>query len=374
MSNGMPEASSALPIDSTDVWPDSLRDALGQVIADLRRQWRLEHELMGAQAQATIEQLRSAVVVANATISELRAAAATRLAELHDGAPGAPGERGVAGKQGERGQDGEQGPQGKQGEIGMVGPAGIAGPQGDRGETGAQGEKGDKGDPGESLVGPQGQRGPEGAAGRDGTDGQPGAKGDAGITGDPGPAGPEGKLGPAGERGEQGPPGLLPIVKLYVPDAVHYLGDVVSHGGSTWQARRDTGQAPPHRDWICLAAAARVLHIRGTYKAEEVYGALDVIMKESSSHVALKDDPGPCPGPGWQLLAAAGRRGVAGETGIAGERGPKGEPGAKGEAGPRLASWYVDRKTYRAIARMSDGSEVPLELHDLFEQFHSETK
>jgi hypothetical protein len=155
---------------------------------------------------------------------------------------------------------------------------------------------------------------------------------------------------------------------------VHYLGDVVSHEGGTWQARRDTGQAPPHRDWICIAAAARPLCIRGTYRAEETYSAFDVVMKESSSHVALKDDPGPCPGPGWQILAAAGRRGVAGEPGAPGDRGPKGEPGQKGDAAPRIVSWRIDRQHYRAIAQMSDGSEVPLGLHELFEHFHSETK
>ena len=269
------------------------------------------------------------------------------------GPVGQPGEseRGPQGEQGERGQDGEQGPQGAPGTQGPPGTDGAIGPQGPAGETG------DAGEPGQ-----------QGVAGRDGIDGQPGAKGDAGIAGDPGPAGPEGKIGPVGdrgekgERGEQGQPGLLPIVKTCTPDAVHYLGDVVSHAGGTWQAARDTGQPPPHRDWICLAAPARPLCIRGTYRAEETYAAFDVVMKESSSHVALKDDPGPCPGPGWQILAAAGRRGVAGE------------PGAKGEAAPRLVSWRLDRPHYRAIARMSDGSEVPLELAELFEQFHSETK
>jgi hypothetical protein len=201
-----------------------------------------------------------------------------------------------------------------------------------------------------------------------------------GAKGEPGDRGPEGALGQSGppgiqgERGEQGPRGLLPAVKAYVPDEVHYLGDVVTHDGSSWQARRDTGQAPPHRDWICLAAAAPAMHVRGTYDPEESYAALDVVMKESSSHVALKDNPGPCPGPGWQLLAASGRRGVAGERGAHGERGPKGEPGAKGEAAPRLAGFVPDPINYRAMAKMSDGSELQLELAGLFEQFHTETK
>jgi hypothetical protein len=224
------------------------------------------------------------------------------------------------------------------------------------------------------MPGPPGETGPEGKRGLQGERGEKGDRGEPGKQGPAGPAAIDGKNGERGPKGEQGLPGMLPMVKSYATDAVHYLGDVVSHNGSTWQACRDTVQAPPHRDWTCVAAAAPLLRIRGTYRAEEVYAALDVVMKESSSHVALKDDPGPCPGSGWQILAAAGRRGVAGEPGTRGERGPKGEPGAKGEAGPRLLSWHVDRKAYRAIARMSDGSEVTLELRDLFEQFHSETK
>jgi hypothetical protein len=168
--------------------------------------------------------------------------------------------------------------------------------------------------------------------------------------------------------------GKLPTVKAYEPGAVHYAGDVVAYDGSTWQARKDTGRTPPHPDWVCIAAAARALSVRGTYSAEETYAALDVVMKESSSYVALKDNPGPCPGPGWQMLAASGRRGVAGERGTPGERGAKGEAGAKGDAAPRLMGWRPDPAAYRVFAKMSDGNEIPLELAKLFEQFHTETK
>jgi hypothetical protein len=208
-----------------------------------------------------------------------------------------------------------------------------------------------------------------------GAQGEIGPQGAQGISGIAGKDGDLGERGPQGERGEQGPAGKLPMVKAYVHDAVHYAGDVVSHVGSTWQAQRDTGKTPPHPDWICLAAAAHAFCIRGTYKEEETYGAFDIVMKESSSFIAIKDAPGSCPGPGWQLLAASGRRGVAGERGAPGERGPKGEPGAKGEAPPRLTGWTIDSKHYRAVPVLSDGKEgPPLELTDLFEQFHVETK
>jgi len=52
-----------------------------------------------------------------------------------------------------------------------------------------------------------------------------------------------GPPGPSGPRGEQGPPGKLPLVKLWVPETVHYQGDVVAYDGGTFQAKRDTGQS-----------------------------------------------------------------------------------------------------------------------------------
>jgi hypothetical protein len=66
-----------------------------------------------------------------------------------------------------------------------------------------------------------------------------------------------GPPGPAGPRGEQGPPGLLAMVKLWIPETVYYEGDVVAYDGGTFQAKRDTGQPPSHADWTCLATAGR---------------------------------------------------------------------------------------------------------------------
>src|SRR6516162_2034634 len=56
--------------------------------------------------------------------------------------------------------------------------------------------------------------------------------------------------GKPGPRGEQGPLGKLPLVKLWKPETVYYEGDVVAYDGGTFQAQRDTGQAPLHSDWI----------------------------------------------------------------------------------------------------------------------------
>jgi hypothetical protein len=184
-----------------------------------------------------------------------------------------------------------------------------------------------------------------------------------GATGPPGPSGP---------RGEEGPPGELPLVKLWVPETVHYAGDVAAYDGGTFQAKRDTGQPPSHADWVCLAAAGRdgrSITVRGTFAASAEYRRLDVVALNGGSFIALKDAPGPCPGSGWQLLASQGRRGVAGEKG---ERGPKGDPGLSGAT---ISGWKIDRARYVATPVLSDGSEgPPLELRGLFEQFLHETR
>ena len=140
--------------------------------------------------------------------------------------------------------------------------------------------------------------------------------------GDPGPPG-ESIVGPAG------PPGMLPLVAAW-DDGVHYVGTVVTHQGRTWQATRDTGREPPHEDWRCLAergidgADGRGFTIRGTWSESATYAALDVVMLGGSSFVARADDPGKCPGDGWQLLTAAGSRGKPGEPGARGVPGPAG--------------------------------------------------
>jgi hypothetical protein len=104
---------------------------------------------------------------------------------------------------------------------------------------------------------------------------------------------------------------------------------------------------------------------------DEAYERLDIVVSDGDSFIAKHDDPGICPGDGWQLLSRQGRPGSKGETG---ERGTCGERGEKGAPGPSIASWQVDRERYRASPLMSNGTVGPmLELRPLFEQFLSET-
>jgi hypothetical protein len=159
---------------------------------------------------------------------------------------------------------------------------------------------------------------------------------------------------------------------------VHYASDVVLHAGATWQALRDTGQAPPHGDWLCLAAAGRDARspvVRGTYDATASYAALNIIACEGAAFIARHDNPGHCPGEGWQMISRQGARGGTGERGPQGPAGAKGEDGRPGAKPVSIRSWKVDRARFVAVPLMSDGTEGPvLEMRSLFEQFADETR
>jgi hypothetical protein len=127
-----------------------------------------------------------------------------------------------------------------------------------------------------------------------------------------------------------GPPGKLSLVREYVSEHVHHERAVVTHAGALWQARGDTVHAPPHADWICLARTGRngsdgrSPNARGAYDGRQKYERLDIVALDDASFIARRDNPGTCPGDGWQLLSRQGRIGHRGETG---ERGPRGEKG-----------------------------------------------
>jgi hypothetical protein len=147
-------------------------------------------------------------------------------------------------------------------------------------------------------------------------------------------------------------------------DRVHYEGSVVACGGATWQATRDTGREPPHEDWALLAApgaAGSGFSVRGTFAADQHYAAHDVVMLAGGSFVALRDDPGPCPGDGWQLMS---RQGKAGPPGPRGERG---EAGPQGKAGPSAASLTLSEDGMLTLS-LSDGSTLSCDFYPLLAQ------
>ncbi|TAI60832.1 hypothetical protein [Bradyrhizobium sp. Leo170] len=184
--------------------------------------------------------------------------------------------------------------------------------------------------------------------------------------------GDPGEPGARGEQGDKGDPGELPIVRAWQPDEISYHGDVVCCDGSTYQARKDTAQKPPHSDWACLAEKGRDAAfptVKGTHRDGEDYALLDIVALNGSSFIARRDHPGPCPGDGWQLIASAGR---PGKPGIRGEQGERGE---RGPSGPTIIGWKVDRASYMATPIMSDnGDAEPLNLRPLFEQFDNEAR
>lgn len=125
---------------------------------------------------------------------------------------------------------------------------------------------------------------------------------------------------------------------------------------------------------------------KGVFDARSVYGRLDVVVKDSSSFVALRDNPGACPGDGWQMIACGGKRGPTGE------RGPPGPAGAaprfngakfshrgmeiETSAGPisLFKSVSVDTENFALKFIASDDSTLTISLLKLFEAYHSQTR
>jgi hypothetical protein len=177
-----------------------------------------------------------------------------------------------------------------------------------------------------------------------------------------------------GPVGPAGPVGRLPIAKEWLREKVYYEGEVITYDGATYQALHDTGEPPDNEaHWICLAAPgrdAKSFRHRGTFKDDAEYASHDIVALNGGSFLALHDKPGLCPGPGWQLLCAQGKRGATGEPG---PRGPIGVAGPPGHDAEIIIGWAVDRTSYTVTPMMSDGtSGPPLNLRGLFEQFQDE--
>ena len=173
----------------------------------------------------------------------------------------------------------------------------------------------------------------------------------------------DGAPGKDGERGEPGPMGSLAQCKAW-EDRVHYQGEVVSFDGSLYQTQRDTGKAPPHEDWLCIVRAGRdgadgrsFVHV-GLYDPERSYSAMQVVALNGGAFVARHDNPGPCPGDGWALLASQGKTG---------KPGPKGEAGPRGIAGPAVARLVVDDTGMLTLVN-ADGTKIECDLYPLLER------
>lgn len=170
---------------------------------------------------------------------------------------------------------------------------------------------------------------------KDGPQGEPGPRGERGLDGEsiqgpPGEKGNPGTNGAIGERGEPGPPGP--------PGGRGADGD-------TWD------------------------HV-GVFDPSEVYARGNVVNLDAACFVAIKHEPGPCPGDGWRRIAERGKPGARGERG---ERGPQGLAGAAGASAPRLVALRA-LPDYHALAVFDDGSEgEPFDVRSWFEDFHRET-
>jgi hypothetical protein len=199
--------------------------------------------------------------------------------------------------------------------------------------------------------------GPPGAAGG------PGQPGEAGIAGVQGEKGDPGDRGEKGDRGDPGPIGSIRIAKTY-ERGVHYEGDVVLHEGSTYQALRDTATAPPDDDWQILASRGedgKGFDVIGTYDSSIEYKKLEVVAMNGSSFAAKMDNPGLCPGPGWQLIAKTGKRG---------DKGDRGDRGLPGPPGPGIKSIVLEN--YAFVIVLDNNSTVVCDLRPVFEKYHAE--
>ena len=192
-----------------------------------------------------------------------------------------------------------------------------------------------------------------------------------------GPPGPEGPQGESGRRDRQARKDHPPCSRRSRPG--RRTRSPIAATSSPTRAppgrhSRDTAKEPPHPDWIELAMPGRDGRdavsptVRGTWRADAEYRALDIVAKDGGCFIAKCDAPGVCPGPDWQIVSTRGARGERGE------RGPKGERGPAGPAAPTIVGWQIDRASFTATPIMTDGSEgPPLELRGLFEQYQIET-
>lgn len=247
-----------------DALHEGWAEALGQVLADERREWQRERELCAAAHRTVVAEMAAKIAQI-----ELRlfATLAEKLAALQDGAPGEKGERG------EPGRDGEPGPRGES----------VTGPPGEPGERGERGEPG-----------------------RDGVDGAPGAQGPPGAFSEP----REWTGGAVHYRAE-----------LVTHQGATWFArrDTASRPpGDDWILIAAAGE--PGRD-------ALTGEVCGLYEPAREYRKFDLVTFHGSEWRAKHDKPGPMPGDGWALSGQVGGRGKPGEKGERGPPGSTGPAG-----------------------------------------------
>jgi hypothetical protein len=112
-----------------------------------------------------------------------------------------------------------------------------------------------------------------------------------------------------------------------------------------------------------IVAEAHARHVRGTFDATATYASFDIVAANGASFIARRDNPGACPGPGWQMVAAQGKRGVAGEK------------GERGKDAIHIVGWHLDAASYTATPVMSNGQHgPPLKLREMFQAFLTEAR
>jgi hypothetical protein len=275
---------------NTAALPDALADALGRVIADVRKEWDKDLERMNAESRAIIAELKAQVSDLTSQLKGLTSDAVKRVDEAisnvkdgRDGAPGKDGRDGIDGAPGKDGEPGKSGENGKDGAPGKDGRDGLDATEFMR----AEGHlivvmnNGSTKDLGEVD-------GKDGDPGHDGRDGKNGRDGVDGLSVDDFQAEFD------GERSV--------MLRFVRGDVVREIGPFVFP----------------------------VPIYRGVWKPDIEYRKGDIVTLNGSQFIAQKDAPTGRPEDGsgdWIMSVKRGRDGKNGERGEKGEKGDPGRPG-----------------------------------------------
>lgn len=266
--------------------PEELLDIINAALAPYRKGIEdldsVVKRIMGEVAQL----LKDSAV----SKQEIKTFVTERMSTIHlellrdrDAFRGDPGEKGDQGGTGLRGDRGERGLTGDQGEAGETGDQGEAGGTGETGLKGDRGDQGDQGDRGEKgITGDRGDPGRDGALGEKGVSGDQGIPGTHGDRGEKGDRGDVGQTGETGETGKTGPTGLVGSISEW-QKRTHSSGEIVTHGGATWQCRRKTLGEPGRlsNSWELLTNGISTGEFSEDHRLSVVLANGDVIKSQS---------------------------------------------------------------------------------------------